>query len=224
MPPQWPGDALIDRVRFDEDGLVTCVCQDAGTGEVLMVAWADREALHHTLTTRYATFHSRSRGVRWQKGETSGHTLRVMAIRPDCDGDTLLLEVEPAGPACHTGTRSCFGADGGGILGRLRETINDRREADPASSYTARMLHAPRSYVARKVGEEAAEVLTDEPGSETLIGEVADLWFHAMLLLARDGLDPLAALAELARRHELSADHPHEHLARPVDADDVDGG
>ena len=86
------------------------------------------------------------------------------------------------------------------------------------------MLHAPRSYVARKVGEEAAEVLTDEPGSETLVGEVADLWFHAMLLLARDDLDPLAALAELARRHELSGDHPDEHLARPVDADDVDGG
>jgi phosphoribosyl-ATP pyrophosphohydrolase/phosphoribosyl-AMP cyclohydrolase len=210
MPPPRPADALIDRalidrVRFDRDGLVACVCQDVGTGEVLMVAWADREALRDTLATGFATFHSRSRGVLWRKGETSGHTLRVAAIRPDCDGDTLLLEVEPAGPACHTGTRSCFGADGGGVLGRLRETIGDRREAAPESSYTARMLHAPRAYVARKVGEEAAEVLTDEPASDTLVGEVADLWFHAMLLLARDGLDPLAPLAELARRHGLTS-------------------
>jgi phosphoribosyl-ATP pyrophosphohydrolase/phosphoribosyl-AMP cyclohydrolase len=122
-------------------------------------------------------------------------------VRLDCDGDTVLLEVLPAGPACHTGSRSCFGADGGGILGRLRATIEARRAADPRESYVARLLHAPRDHVAGKVGEEAAEVLADEPGSETLVSEVADLWFHSMVLLARDGLDPLAPLAALERRH-----------------------
>ena len=108
----------------------------------------------------------------------------------------------PAGPACHTGSRSCFGDDGGGVLGRLRATIADAcRDADAATSYTARLLHGPRAYVARKVGEEAAEVLTEEPGSDALVGEVADLWFHSMLLLARDGLDPLEPLEVLRSRH-----------------------
>jgi phosphoribosyl-AMP cyclohydrolase / phosphoribosyl-ATP pyrophosphohydrolase len=201
MPSERPADALTDQLRLDADGLVACICQHAYTGEVLMLAWADAEALRRTVTTRRATFYSRSRQAYWEKGATSGNTLRVVAVRLDCDADAVLLEVVPDGPACHTGSRSCFGQDGGGILGRLRRTINERRDADPGSSYTARMLHAPRSHVARKVGEEAAEVLTDEPASATLVGEVADLWFHSMLLLARDGLDPLAPLAVLAERH-----------------------
>lgn len=201
MPDAGAADALIAQVRFDGDGLVPCVCQHAATGEVLMVAWANAEALRRTVEDRRATFWSRSRGELWEKGATSGNGLAVEAVRLDCDGDTVLVEVTPAGPACHTGSRSCFGADGGGVLGRLRATIEERRDADPASSYTARLLGSPRGYVARKVGEEAAEVLTEEAGSDALVGEVADLWFHAMLLLARDGRDPLEPLAVLRQRH-----------------------
>ena len=201
MPEPGAADALIAGLAFDTAGLVACVCQHAATGEVLMVAWANEEAVRRTVETGRATFWSRSRGELWEKGATSGSTLAVEALRPDCDGDTLLLEVTPAGPACHTGTRSCFGDHGGGVLGRLRATIAARADADPAGSYTARLLAGPRAYVARKVGEEAAEVLTEEPASDALVGEVADLWFHSMLLLARDGRDPLAPLAVLHERH-----------------------
>ena len=201
MPQPRAADALIAQVRFDAQGLVPCVCQHAATGEVLMVAWANADALRQTVETGRATFWSRSRGALWQKGATSGNHLAVEAVRVDCDGDTLLVEVTPEGPACHTGSRSCFGDDGGGVLGRLRATIEERRDADAAASYTARLLHGPRAYVARKVGEEAAEVLTEEPGSDALVGEVADLWFHSLLLLARDGLDPLAPLDVLRARH-----------------------
>jgi phosphoribosyl-ATP pyrophosphohydrolase/phosphoribosyl-AMP cyclohydrolase len=201
MPEPRAADALIAGLAFDPAGLVACVCQHAATGEVLMVAWANEEAVRRTVETGCATFWSRSRGELWEKGATSGNALTVEAVRPDCDGDTLLLEVTPAGPACHTGTRSCFGDDGGGVLGRLRATIAARADADPAGSYTARLLAGPRAYVARKVGEEAAEVLTEEPASDALVSEVADLWFHSMLLLARDGRDPLAPLAVLHERH-----------------------
>jgi phosphoribosyl-ATP pyrophosphohydrolase/phosphoribosyl-AMP cyclohydrolase len=201
MSHAWTADALTAAVRFDPDGLVPCVCQHAATGEVLMVAWANAAALALTVERGVATFWSRSRGELWEKGATSGNRLRVEAIRLDCDADTVLLEVVPDGPACHTGARSCFGDDGGGILGRIRATIEARVGADPADSYTARLLGAPRSHVARKVGEEAAEVLTEEPGSDALVGEVADLWFHSLVLLARDGLDPLAPLAVLLARH-----------------------
>jgi len=201
VPEPGAADALIAGLAFDRDGLVACVCQHAATGEVLMVAWANAEAVRRTVETGRATFWSRSRGELWEKGATSGNTLAVEALRPDCDGDTLLLEVTPAGPACHTGTRSCFGDDGGGVLGRLRATIAARSDADPAGSYTARLLASPRAYVARKVGEEAAEVLTEEPASDALVGEVADLWFHSMVLLARDGRDPLEPLDVLRARH-----------------------
>jgi len=186
---------------FGPDGLVPAIAQDASTGAVLTLAYMNREAWEATLRTKRATFWSRSRQELWEKGATSGNALTVEAVRPDCDGDTLLLEVTPAGPACHTGTRSCFGDDGGGVLGRLRATIAARADADPAGSYTARLLAGPRAYVARKVGEEAAEVLTEEPASDALVSEVADLWFHSMLLLARDGRDPLAPLAVLHERH-----------------------
>jgi phosphoribosyl-ATP pyrophosphohydrolase/phosphoribosyl-AMP cyclohydrolase len=201
VPEPGAADALIAGLAFDRDGLVACVCQHAATGEVLMVAWANAAAVRRTVETGRATFWSRSRNELWEKGATSGNTLTVEALRPDCDGDTLLVEVTPDGPACHTGSRSCFGDDGGGVLGRLRATITARAGADPASSYTARLLGSPRAYVARKVGEEAAEVLTEEPASDALVGEVADLWFHSMVLLARDGRDPLAPLDVLQARH-----------------------
>jgi phosphoribosyl-ATP pyrophosphohydrolase/phosphoribosyl-AMP cyclohydrolase len=188
-------------VRYDDDGLVPCVCQDAATGQVLMVAWQDAEALERTLATRRATFWSRSRGAQWEKGATSGNVLEVEWARLDCDGDTVLLGVVPRGPACHTGATACFGEGAGGVLTALAATLAERRDADPRESYTARFLHGPREHAARKVGEEAVEVLLAAPGSPELVGEVADLWFHSLLLLARDGVDPLEPLRVLLDRH-----------------------
>jgi phosphoribosyl-ATP pyrophosphohydrolase/phosphoribosyl-AMP cyclohydrolase len=206
VPGARAADALsglaldLDALRFDEHGLVTCVCQDAATGDVLMVAWATREALARTLASARATFFSRSRGTLWEKGETSGNVLDVVELAADCDGDAVLVRCIPRGPACHTGAQTCFGARRA-FPARLADVIEERRDADAAGSYTARILGGPREHVARKVGEEAVEVLLAEPASDALVGEIADLWFHSMLLLARDGVSPLAPLAELERRH-----------------------
>jgi len=184
-----------------EGALLPCVVQDADSGAVLMLAYVDAEALEATRRTGLAHFHSRSRERLWQKGETSGNVLRVVDIRADCDEDALLYLALPAGPACHTGAVSCFG-DGAPLLGELADVIAERAGADGEGSYVAGLLNDARERAQRKVGEEAVEVLLAEPGSEHLVSEVADLWFHSMLLLARDGLDPLAPLAELRRRRQ----------------------
>jgi phosphoribosyl-ATP pyrophosphohydrolase/phosphoribosyl-AMP cyclohydrolase len=176
-------DLDLDALRFDDAGLVTCVCQSATTGSVLMVAWANRDALERTLSTGRATFWSRTR----------------------CDGDTVLVLCNPHGPACHTGDATCFGP-GRALLDTLGRTIRERAGSDPRDSFVARQLGGPREHVARKVGEEAVEVLLAPAASDDLVGEVADLWFHSMVLLARDGLDPLAPLAVLSRRHDGAAD------------------
>jgi phosphoribosyl-ATP pyrophosphohydrolase/phosphoribosyl-AMP cyclohydrolase len=193
----------LDALRYDGTGLVTCVCQDATTGAVLMVAWANREALELTLASRRATFWSRSRGELWEKGATSGNALDVVELVADCDGDTVLMVCTPRGPACHTGDQTCFGP-GRALLDTLGRTIRERAGADPRESFVARQLGGPREHVARKVGEEAVEVLLAPAASDDLVGEIADLWFHSMVLLARDGLDPLAPLAVLAARHRAS--------------------
>ena len=185
---------------YDRDGLVACICQDAATGDVLMLAWANREAVERTLETRRAWFWSRSRAELWEKGATSGHTLDLVELRSDCDGDALLYRVIPRGPACHTGSETCWG-ERTSFPAALARTIEDRRTADPAGSYVARLLNGPREHAARKIGEEATEVLLAVPGSDEQVGEVADLVFHALVLLARDGRDPLDVFAELARRH-----------------------
>jgi len=187
-------------LSYDRDGLVACICQDAATGDVLMFAWANREAVERTLASGRAWFWSRSRGELWEKGATSGNVLDVEWARLDCDGDTVLLGVAPRGPVCHSGATTCFGEGAGGVLAHLAATIEARRDADPQASYTARFLHGPREHAARKVGEEAVEVLLAPPGSPELAGEVADLWFHTLLLLARDGVDPLEPLRVLAAR------------------------
>jgi phosphoribosyl-ATP pyrophosphohydrolase/phosphoribosyl-AMP cyclohydrolase len=187
-------------LRYDGDGLVACICQDAGTGDVLMLAWANREAVERTLESGRAWFWSRSRGELWEKGATSGNVLAIVDVSADCDGDALLYRVVPSGPACHTGSETCWG-ERRSLPGSLARTIVARRDADPASSYVARLLGGPREHAARKVGEEATEVLLAVPGSDEQIGEVADLVFHALVLVARDGRDPLEVFGELARRH-----------------------
>jgi phosphoribosyl-ATP pyrophosphohydrolase/phosphoribosyl-AMP cyclohydrolase len=188
----------------DAKELVACVVQDAGTGDMLMLAWADEAALEATRRTGLAHFHSRSRDKLWLKGATSGNTMAVESMTPDCDGDAILMRVRPAGPACHTGDDTCFGPRAPGrarVLAELAEVIEERRSTPPADgSYVAGVLAGPREQAQRKVGEEAVEVLLADAGSDHLVSEVADLWFHSMLLLARDGIDPLAPLDELARR------------------------
>ncbi len=185
--------------------LVACIVQDADSGDFLMLAWADEEALEATRRTGLAHFHSRSRDALWLKGETSGNTMAVQSISADCDGDALLVRVRPAGPACHTGAETCFGPRAGrrvDVLAELAGIIERRRAPAPEDgrSYVRELLAADRERAQRKVGEEAVEVLLAAPGSDHLVSEVADLWFHSMLLLARDGLDPLAPLEELRRR------------------------
>jgi phosphoribosyl-ATP pyrophosphohydrolase/phosphoribosyl-AMP cyclohydrolase len=184
------------------------VVQDAATGDVLMLAWVDDEALQATRQTGDAHFHSRSRDELWHKGATSGNTMEVVTLDLDCDGDTLLMRVLPHGPACHTGSETCFGDrltdPRPGVLAELASVIEERRKTSDPGSFVASTLAAEREQAARKVGEEAVEVLLAPAASDALVGEVADLWFHSMLLLARDGLDPLAPLEELARRRRAS--------------------
>jgi len=199
------------KVDFDKGGGLVCVVvQDRLTLQVLMVAWMNRAALEETLHSGEATFFSRSRGQRWRKGETSGNTLKVESIALDCDGDTLLLSVEPAGPACHLGSTSCFGsanAPGIGRLGALERMITARAAASPEESWTAKLLSRGVKRVAQKVGEEGVEAaLAGAAGSnDELCAESADLLYHlAVLLHARglrldDVMDVLAARAEAER-------------------------
>jgi phosphoribosyl-ATP pyrophosphohydrolase/phosphoribosyl-AMP cyclohydrolase len=186
--------------------LLPCVVQDAESGDVLMVAWMDDEALQATRATGLAHFHSRSRDSLWQKGAGSGNTMAVQAIDFDCDRDTILLTVVPAGPACHTGEQTCFGPRRFDrrpqVLAELAQLFVQRRAAMDEASYVAAMLSGEREAPQRKVGEEAVEVLLAAPGTPELVAEVADLWFHSMLLLARDGLDPLAPLEVLRQRRK----------------------
>jgi phosphoribosyl-ATP pyrophosphohydrolase/phosphoribosyl-AMP cyclohydrolase len=196
-PRQW-----LDDVRFGEDGLVTVVAQSALSGEVLMVAYADRDALARTRDTGDAHYHSRSRGALWRKGETSGHTQRVVDVRVDCDGDAVLYLVQQTGPACHTGAATCFGAPPAPLLARLANTIADRGRTRPAGSYTAKILNDGPAAAARKVGEEAVETVV-AAGSETperLAAEAADLLYHLLVLLEAKQLPLARVLEELERR------------------------
>lgn len=199
---------LLPRLAFDERGRVAVVVQDAFSGAVLMLAWADREAIERTLATGEAWFWSRSRRALWRKGETSGNTLAVAGVAVDCDGDALLYRVHPSGPACHTGATSCFEGEGDGLdLGALGRIVAARAGADPARSYTARLLESGVERVAQKVGEEATEVVVaslraeDGSGRARLVEEAADLLFHLAVLLRSRGVDVVDVARELAARH-----------------------
>lgn len=191
---------------YDDRGLLPVVVQDAVGGAVLMLAWADRDAVEKTLATGEAHFWSRSRRKPWKKGETSGHVLEVVEVLTDCDRDALLVRAHPAGPTCHRGTRSCFEPNPVELeLGWLRRVLETRRDAEPEESYTARLLARGLPRVAQKVGEEAVETviaaLDPEAGDEQLVGEAADLLYHLSLLLLVRGVDAGAVAEELRRRH-----------------------
>jgi phosphoribosyl-ATP pyrophosphohydrolase/phosphoribosyl-AMP cyclohydrolase len=176
--------------------LTPAIVQDADSGRVLMLAWMDDEALRRTRESGEAWFWSRSRQEHWHKGATSGNTLAVEEIRDDCDGDALLLRVRPAGPACHTGTESCFAP-------WLWRTIADRAGQRPEGSYVAKLLDGGAAAAAQKVGEEGVEAALAgaAESDERLVEELADLWFHSYVLLAARGLDPARVEEELSRRH-----------------------
>ncbi len=192
---------------FDEKGLIPVVAQDRRSGDVLMVAYANAEALRKTEETGLAWFWSRSRGRLWQKGESSANVLRVREARTDCDRDTLLLVVDPEGPACHTGARTCFGettATAAGMLDEVRRVIASRRDASPESSYTARLLAKGLDASLKKIGEEATEVVLAAKGETDarLAEESADLLFHLLVALEQRGVDPADVLDVLKRRRE----------------------
>lgn len=177
------------------DELRAAIVQDAATGRVLMLAWMNDEAERLTRETGEAWFWSRSRGRLWKKGETSGNTLAVEEIRDDCDGDALLVRVQPAGPACHTGSVSCFAP-------ALWRTIAERAAERPAGSYTTELLDAGVGACARKVGEEAVEVAVAalDESDERVVEEAADLVYHLYVLLAARGLDVAQVEDVLAAR------------------------
>jgi phosphoribosyl-AMP cyclohydrolase / phosphoribosyl-ATP pyrophosphohydrolase len=199
-----------DSLAYDEHGLVPAVIQEAETGEVLMVAWMDREAVAATLQTGLTHFWSRSRQTRWRKGESSSHSQHVQGVYADCDADTLLVQVHQDGVACHTGNRTCFftGLQGPGaaanMLDRIEQIVVARKTVPSAGSYVAGLLARGEPAICRKIGEEAVEVVTAALGGEgdrRVVEEVADLWFHTLVLLGERSIPLRDVLEELARRH-----------------------
>lgn len=193
-------------LKFDDRGLLPVVVQDAASGEVLMVAWMNAEALRRTQEGGEAWFWSRSRGELWRKGSTSGNVMRARELWADCDGDTLLLKVDPAGPACHTGARSCFFTqlmNKESFLPKLQSTIFERKANPRPGSYTTSLFAAGEDEIVKKVGEEAVEVVlaAKAEGDERLISEAADLLYHLLVLLAWRGRTLAEVEAELERRH-----------------------
>jgi phosphoribosyl-ATP pyrophosphohydrolase/phosphoribosyl-AMP cyclohydrolase len=194
---------IPDGLSFDAAGLIPVVAQDRGSGDVLMVAYANVAALVRTAETGFAHFWSRSRQALWKKGETSGHMLRVVEVRADCDKDALLYVVEPEGPACHTGARTCFGEDSptaAGMLEEVARVIAARAQAAPEGSYTARLLAQGQDQVLKKIGEEATEVVLAAKGQsdERLAEEAADLLFHLLVALHQRSL-PLSRVMDVLK-------------------------
>lgn len=196
----WVTDRRPDWTRGD---LLPVVVTDADGGALLMLGWANHAALAETERTGEAHFWSRSRDELWRKGATSGHVMEVVSIAVDCDADAVAYRVRLAGPACHTGTRSCFEGEPRFDLAALGALVRERRDADPASSYTARLLAGGARRPAEKVTEEAGELSTAAlvGTDEEVVAEAADLLYHALVLLEARRLGLPAVEAELARRH-----------------------
>ena len=202
-------------VQFDDRGLIPAIVQDAGTGRVLTLAYMDIEALHRTLSGPDVWFYSRSRQELWHKGETSGNYLKVKSVNLDCDGDAVLVQVEPTGPTCHEGTCSCFDntssvkdlltktrrTSGPGVLTELVEVIRNRRTHPRPESYTSELLNRGIERAAQKVIEEAGETaIAALNAPENVVGEMADLLYHALVLLEATNLDVDRVWDELLER------------------------
>lgn len=200
----------INDIRFDSNGLITTVVQDFSTKEVLMVAYMNQESLEQTIKTGQTWFFSRSRNELWHKGETSGNYQSVNGIRYDCDGDALLIEVEPLGPACHTGEKSCFyrniveseSTTVHSVISRLFETVKERKANPKEGSYTQYLFNKGIDKILKKVGEETSEVIiaAKNNSKEELIYETADLVYHMTVLLVNQGIDIKDITDELKKR------------------------
>jgi phosphoribosyl-ATP pyrophosphohydrolase/phosphoribosyl-AMP cyclohydrolase len=200
----------LDKIRYNDQGLVPAIAQDYLDGTVLMMAWMSRESLEKTLETGETWYWSRSRQELWHKGATSGHIQRVKAIRYDCDSDALLVTVEQVGDiACHTGERSCFHqvdqekvAPPGDMLSEVFSVIRDRRDHPSESSYTSKLLAGGDNKILKKIGEEAAEVVMacKDDDSDAIAGEVADLFYHSLVALAYHGVELRDVYRKLAER------------------------
>jgi len=215
--------SALDTLDWDKgQGLVPAIVQDTMDGSVLMLGYMNREALAATQASGRVTFFSRSKQRLWTKGETSGHFLEVRAIAADCDGDALLILAHPLGPACHRGTRTCFGEEAPGegppqavgqpygFLGVLTQTIRHRIDLRPRGSYTARLAAEGPRRIAQKVGEEGLELALASvaQSDEEVICESADLLYHVVLLLESKGLSLAQVVAELRARHLRSSSAP----------------
>jgi phosphoribosyl-AMP cyclohydrolase / phosphoribosyl-ATP pyrophosphohydrolase len=190
---------IVEKAKFGADGLIPAVVQDARTREVLTVAYMNKEALQLTLERRETYLWSRSRQQLWHKGETSGNSQKVTKVSLDCDNDAVLVEVEPLGPACHTGSYSCFGVEPelDGVLKELYAVIEQRKETRPDGSYTAYLFNSGLDKILKKVGEEATEtiVAAKNVDSQRFVSETADLIYHLLVLLVERGV----ALDEISR-------------------------
>ena len=202
----------IDELKFDEKGLIAAIAQDYESGEVLMQAFMNREAVEKTFETGYAHYYSRSRASLWKKGETSGNTQKVLTAYLDCDKDCILLKVRQKGVACHTGTYSCFSQQvkgdeneiGAEMFGKLQRIVEDRKKNPEEGSETSFLFARGIGKIAKKAGEEAVELViaskNDDKGE--VIGEAADFLYHMMVLLAEKGVKLSEVCSELYKRNK----------------------
>jgi phosphoribosyl-AMP cyclohydrolase / phosphoribosyl-ATP pyrophosphohydrolase len=206
----WEGTIPLDKIRYNEQGLVPAIVQDYLDGTVLMMAWMNQESLGKTLETGQTWFWSRSRAELWPKGATSGHVQNIQSLRYDCDSDALLIGVEQVGDiACHTGERSCFhqidsqvNSPPADTLSQVFAVVCDRRDHPNPASYTCSLLQAGDNKILKKIGEEAVEVVMackdDDP--EAIAGEAADLFYHTLVALAHHKVDLRAVYRKLQER------------------------
>ena len=213
-------DLNFDEIRFDERGLIPAIVQNAATREVLTLAYMNRESLQRTIETKHTWFWSRSRNELWHKGATSGNTQDVVSLALDCDRDAIIVLVNPAGPACHTGAVSCFDVGTrsdnlGPLLDQLYELIESRERERPAGSYTTYLFEEGLDKILKKLGEEAAETIiaakNDDDGR--LAAEVSDLVYHLLVLLVARGVSLSQVAAELAERRKGRSEQQGEKRA-----------
>ena len=197
---------ILENAKFGADGLIPAVVQDARTREVLTVAYMNKEALQLTLERRETYLWSRSRQQLWHKGETSGNSQKVTKVSLDCDNDAVLVEVEPLGPACHTGAYSCFGVEPEleGVLQELYSVIEQRKEKRPDGSYTTYLFNSGLDKILKKVGEEATETIVAAKNSDSqrLVSETGDLLYHLLVLLVERGVTLDEISRELKERRK----------------------
>jgi phosphoribosyl-AMP cyclohydrolase / phosphoribosyl-ATP pyrophosphohydrolase len=217
QPKQFTmSENLVEQLKFDEDGLIPAIIQDQDGGRVLMLAYMNRESLDRTIQTGETWFWSRSRKELWHKGATSGSIQKVVEMTPDCDGDTLLVRVNSQGPACHTGAATCFTKPSerpgerarngiGTVLDQLSSVINERKISRPANSYTTYLFETGLDKILKKLGEESAETIIAAKNADKneLTGEISDLLYHLLVLIAERDLSLDDIATELRNRQGL---------------------